>query len=174
MMYNNVSKIIADREIYSVTTESKWFSFLMLLLVVWFVVLGVIFPEPPENLMERTLLRLLIFALAFVTFIFVPRYKISFRESAVVISVGYYPFVKVRLDRNKITHVGLIEWIPMKHFGGAGIKTGYGKFKNYWCFNVLGGKGIEIKTTEKNYVIEVGEIERHRLLSMIGEYARRK
>jgi len=173
-MSYNLPNILSEREIYTVTTESKIFSFIMLLLVIWFIVLGVIFPDPPENFVERTLLRLLIFAFAFMIFMFVPRYKISFRESCVVISVGYYPFFRVRLDRNKITHVGLVQWNPLKDFGGSGIKHGFGKYKNYWCFNVLGGKGIEIKTTEKNYAIEVSELERHRLLSMIGDYARGK
>lgn len=173
-MSKNLQKLLAEREIYSVTTDVRIMTFMMLIVSLAFLVLAITLPDPPPNPVTRLFLRLLLLFFAVMTFIFTPRYKISFREDGVLITVGYFNVIKIRLDRNKITYVGLAEWNPLRDFGGSGIKTGFGKYKNYWCFNALGGKGIEIRTTEKNYLIEVGELERHRLISMIGDYPRGK
>ena len=166
--------LYAKREIYSTVSESKFMNSMMLVLFGVFVALAIILPEPPPSLQEQIILRAIMIFFAIVMLIFIPRYTLSFREDALVIIIGYFPIVKVRLDRNKITYVGLIEWSPLKDFGGAGIKTGHGKFKNYWCFNYLTGKGIEVRTTKKNYLIEVPMMERQRLISRIGDYPRGK
>lgn len=163
-----------EREIYAVTTESKFFNLLMLVTGLGMIALGVYLPDPPPDPVAQWALRLMMIFFGLVALVFTPRYRFSFRESGVVITLGYGSLIKIKLDRNKITHVGLIEWTPLKDFGGSGIKQGFGKFKGYWCYNIFRGTGIEIKTTEKNYLLEVDDMERRRLLSMIGDYARAK
>ena len=159
-----------DREIYGVTAEYKWFSYSMLLIGFGMIALAIILPDPPDDVMEQWVLRGILFISGLLPLLLCPRYRFSFLESGVLITIGYGNLIKVKLDRNKITHVGLIEWNPMKHFGGGGIKGGFGDFKGYMCFNIMRGVGIEIKTTEKNYVLEIDDMKRRRLLSMIGDY----
>ncbi|MBU1023457.1 hypothetical protein KKB99_04125 [bacterium] len=159
-----------DREIAGTTIEQKWMNFLMLLVGFGMIALGVIMPDPPSDPLELWGLRISMIFFGLLPIVCCPRYHISFRYDSIIITVGYLNLIKVRLDRKKITHVGTIEWNPLKHFGGSGIKGGMGPFKGYMCFNILSGSGIEIKTTEKNYVIEMGEMERNRILSLIGDY----
>ena len=163
-----------DREIAGVTVEKLFMSILMVIIGLGLIALGVIMPDPPPDPAVLWGLRISMIFFGLIPIIMCPRFRVSFRSDAVVITVGYLNMIKVRLDRNKITHVGPREWNPTKHFSGSGIKGGFGEFKGYMCFNIFSGSGIEIKTTEKNYVIEMNEFDRTRLLSMIGEYARAK
>lgn len=163
-----------DREIVGVTIEKTIMSIMMVLIGVGMIAMGVIMPDAPSDPVVLWGLRISLIICGMIPIIICPRFYVSFRSDAVVINVGYLNVIKVRLDRNKITYVGTKEWNPAKHFGGSGIKGGFGEFKGYTCFNIWSGSGIEIKTTEKNYVIEMSEFDRTRLLSMIGEYGRAK
>ncbi len=161
-----------DREIVGVTVEKAFMSALMVIIGLGLIALGIIMPDAPSDPAILWGLRISLFFFGLIPIIMCPRYYVSFRSDAVVITVGFLNIIKVRLDRNKITHVGTREWNPTKHFGGFGIKCGFGEFRGYMCFNILSGSGIEIKTTEKNYVIEMNEFDRTRVLSMIGNYGR--
>jgi len=163
-----------DRELYSTVVESKFMSSAILLVSLGFFALAIILPDPPPSFQEQLILRITMIFFGCLTLVFVPRYRLSFREDAFVIIIGYLGLFKVRLDRNKITYIGPIEWNPIRDFGGMGIKGGVGKFRNYWCFNYWTGKGIEVKTTQRNYVIEIPMMERQRLLSRIENYPRGK
>jgi hypothetical protein len=163
-----------EREIYAVTTESKMINLLMLATGLGMFALGIYLPDPPPDPVEQWALRLMLIFFGLVSLVSCPRYKFSFRESGIVITFGYGNLIKIKIDRNKITHVGLIEWSPMKDFGGGGIKQGFGKFKGYWCYNIFRGTGIEIRTTERNFLLEIDDMERRRVLSMIGDYPRVK
>ena len=165
---------MAAREIVGVMVEKTLMSALMIIIGIGMIALGVIMPDPPSDPAVLWGLRISLFFFGLIPIIICPRYYVSFRSDAVVITVGYLNVIKIRLDRNKITHVGPREWNPTKHFGGSGIKGGFGEFKGYMCFNILSGSGIEIKTTEKNYVIEMNDFDRTRVLSMIGKYGRAK
>ena len=158
-----------DRELAGVLVERKWMSSMMWIIGLGLIAMGAFLPNDPtapENPLVMKGLMVMLFVFGLLPIILCPRYHVSFREDMVVITVGYFNLIKVKLARNKITHVGLIKWNPMKNFGGSGIKGGFGEFSGYICFNILSGTGIEIKTTEKNYVIEMNDHDRNRLMSL--------
>jgi hypothetical protein len=165
---------MSDYEIAGIKIERKWMSFMMILIAAGMFALAIIMPDPPKDRAVLLGLRAVLTLIGFVTLIFTPRYYVSFREDYVLIITGYLNILKFKIDRNKITHVGLREWSPIKHFGGCGIKGGFGEFRGYQCFNILSGVGIEIKTMKQNYVIEMPDSERRQILALIGNYPRAK
>lgn len=161
-----------NHEMISVTVENKIINAALMLLGLGLIAIAFLIPQEDIGAWGQLGLMSALIISGLIPIVFCPRYHYSFRHNNIVITVGYLNLIKVKLDRNKIVHVEPIEWSPMKHFRGSGIKSGIGKFSGYFCFNLLSGRGLEIKTTEKNYVIEMSDSDRQKILAIIGDYPR--
>jgi len=128
-----------------------------------FFAAGIFIPDQP------LFAQLMMFASGVLFFLIVPDIRAFYGTEGIKLTFGLKGMWKVRIPRDEITNISIVEFNALREFGGWGIKGGRGRFKGtlMWAMPSTGNRGILVETTKgKKYLI--GDTDPETTLTIIA------
>ena len=113
--------------------------------------------------------RLVLTAMAVFMLLLVPDMKAIYGTEGIVLTFGVKGIWKKRIPRDEVTYISIVEFRPLRDFGGWGIKGGHGEFKGVlmWAMPTKKARGIMVETVSgRKYLL--GDEEPDETLTFIS------
>ena len=114
--------------------------------------------------------RLMLCASVLIILVVIPDIRAFYGKEGIKVTFGPGGIWKIRIPRDEVTLISIIEFNPMRDFGGWGIKAGRLQYRGVLMIatTASGNRGLFIETVRgKKYVIGHRDLEG--TLGMLGE-----
>ena len=149
--------------IHEVRLTGAFWTYSFVIAALLFFAAGVLIPDQP------LFAQLMMFGSGILFILIVPDIRAFYGTEGIKLTFGLKGMWKARIRLGDITKISIIEFNPMKDFGGWGIKGGRGRFKNtlQWAMPSTGKRGILVETAKgKSYLI--GDTEPETTLTILS------
>ena len=135
----------------------------MWIMIAGFIAMAVFIPDQPA------IARWSLVGSAVILLLVLPDIRAVYGTDGIRLTFGIGGIWKKKITRDEVTYISIVEFNPMKHFGGWGIKYGRGEFRGVlmWSMITKEPRGILVETVNgKKYLI--GDREPDTTLTLLG------